>query len=131
MATRATTGVASGACASAHTGGHEHHLGLVVKQLVDLLGGILGKSAGLLGLVAGTESVADLQGVGHLGVAQGLRVGVDVDKRHALYPLAVHVVYGIVATTAHAYGLYDDGFRIVLVGFGKCRGIVNILIVVI
>ena len=96
-------------CSATHTGGDEHHLGLVVEELGDLLGTFLGGQTGHFRVVSGSESVAaDQHTVRHRGIVQGLAVGVDDYERDAFDVLAVHMADGVVAAAAYSDYLYDD-----------------------
>ena len=109
--------------ASAHAGGDEHHLGLVVEERGDVVGALLSGEAGYLGVVARAETLggggADKEFCGHRRVAQGLAVGVADHKRNLVDVLLVHMVYGVVAAAAHAYH-FDDYVVGSVVDKGRC-----------
>ena len=100
-----------GAGASAHSGGDEHHLGVVVEFACNVVGALLGCLAGQFGVIAGSQAFgglgADEQTVWHGRVFQRLPVGVAYEKGNFFNSLLVHVVDGVVATAAHA-DHFDD-----------------------
>ncbi len=99
----------TGAGASTHARGDEHHAGVVLKQCLDLGYVVFSSLAGHFRPVAGSKAVADHHFGRHRTLAQCLSVGVQNHERHMLDALTEHVVDGIAAAAANAYGL-DDYF---------------------
>ena len=61
-------GSCAGAGAASHSCGDEGHACAVGEELLDLLDGLEGSLASLLGFVAGAETLAHLEFIGHGGV---------------------------------------------------------------
>ena len=95
---------------AAHAGRDEEHLRAAVQHLPGNL--VLGFQGGVAAggrVCSGTQAVlAQLDFHRHLAGLQGLRIGIAHNKTAPLDVLAVHVVHGVTAASAHAYHL-DDG----------------------
>ena len=101
-------GGCAGAGAAAHTGGDEHHVGILQRlgQLgAALLGGLLAHlRIGACALSVG-ELLTDLELISGAGGIQRLLIRIDGDEIHALYAGAHHAVDHIIAAAADAHHL--------------------------
>ena len=96
----------TGAGAASHTSGDEKHLGVFVKELVDVVFAHFGRFTAFGGVVARSEvALAQMQLGFHVAFRQGLVIGVAEDEVDSLYAFLHHVVDGIAATTANANDL--------------------------
>ena len=104
-------GRAAGAGAAAHTGGDEHHVG-ILQRLGDLGAALLRALAAHLGIAAGALAVgqllADLDLIGSAGNVERLLIGIDRDEIHAAGPGAHHAVDHVIAAAADADDLDPD-----------------------
>ena len=99
------------ACAAAHAGGDEHHVG-ALQRLGHLVAALLGGLAAHIGVracaLAAGELLADLNFIVGAGGVQCLLVRVDRHKIHALSAAAHHAVDHVVAAAADAHDLDVD-----------------------
>ena len=104
-------GRTAGAGAAAHTGGDEHHIG-ILQRLGDLVAALLGALTAHLGVGAGAlamgQLLADLDLIVGAGHVQRLLVRIDGHKIHALGAGFHHSVHHVVSAAADADDLNID-----------------------
>ena len=94
------------ACAAAHAGCDERHLGAVVQHLAHRLKALFGCLAGFRWLVACSQTfLAELQVYGHGRVVEGLCIGVAEHERHVVDAFLIHVVDGVASAATNTYYL--------------------------
>ena len=111
-------GSRTGTRATAHTGGDEEHLRVVLQSFAYFTSLVESCLAGAFGFVAGTEAkVAQRYLVGNGARIESLHVGVADNEVHALDALTEHVVDSVAAATAHT-----DDFDVGRLPFWRIEG---------
>ena len=96
----------TGARATAHSGGDEHHLGAVVEQMAYVLDVAFRLLTTHFRLRSGTKSLAELYLHGNRRARQRLTVGVAHGESHALHTFVIHVADGVLSASADTNHLY-------------------------
>jgi hypothetical protein len=100
----------TGAGSTAQASCDKHHSGVAAKRVDDFIYSLFGILAGLLGLTAHTQTVAQQKSFGHGTIVETLFIGVAgkvVYRGNVSH--GIHVGHGIVAAATYTYHLYDVG----------------------